>query len=449
MTRPARHGRAGGLRGLHAHYAWVVVAASLLVEFFGIGFGFFALVASYPTFEALGWSRTTVVASGSIMVISVGVLSPLTGIYMDRHSVRTLFVAGGITMALGHALLGVAQTPIQFFVGAAVLGIGMSGVTILPNQVLISRWFRSRLGLANGLVSAGTVLGGALSTMVVTLCSEAYGRRAAFLVLAACVGIVPPLIGLFVVRDRPSDMGLEPYTEGEETTGARAGAAAPATAVARQPVGSLASGEMRDIVRGRTFWLLTGGILLATVPCYTSNKHLILYLHDLGFGATEAASVKSLFITLAGVGRVLVGIAADRFERTLVLLATYLLAALGFPLIFFMPAAPAVIAYAVLFGLAYGGIMPMMPVMVVECFGIAALGTILGLIKIGYDVGAATAPLAAAWAYDRLGDYTLVFTLNGACAWGAVACAVGLDRARRAGAFGPAVESERARAIGG
>jgi len=412
-------------RGFHWHYAWVVVGASLLVEFFGIGFGFFALVASYPYFEALGWARTTVVLSSSVMITTIAILSPLTGIYMDRRSIRHLFVAGGLVMAVGHTLLGVAATPLAFQLGAVVLGVGMAGVTVLPNQVLIARWFRSRLGLANGLISAGTVLGGSLSTIVVTMVSEAWGRRTAFLILAACVGIVPPLIGLLVVRDHPADLGLEPYDEGDVPRDPHRGGPAP---------------TLRRVVADPSFWLVTLGLLFATVPCYTSNKHLILYLHDLGLDATHAASVKSLMILVAGAGRLIAGVLSDRFDRFAVLIGIYALSAASFPLVFAMPAEPALLAYAVLFGLAYGGIMPMMPIMVVACFGTEALGLILGVMKVAYDVGAATAPLAAAWAHDRLGNYDLVFALNWACAIAAVVCSAALwlrERRRQSAAQPP------------
>ena len=84
----------------------------------------------------------------------------------------------------------------------------MSGVTILPNQVLISRWFTSRLGLANGIVSSGTVLGGALSTMVVTLATEAWGRRGAFLLLAALCAVAA-LLGL-QMKSRPTARAAKP-----------------------------------------------------------------------------------------------------------------------------------------------------------------------------------------------------------------------------------------------
>jgi len=408
-------------RGLHWHYAWVVVVASLLIEFFGIGFGFFALVASYPYFETLGWARTTVVGSSSVMITTIAILSPVTGAYMDRRSIRQLFVAGGLVMALGHALIGMAETPLAFYVGAAVLGVGMAGVTVLPNQVLISRWFKSRLGLANGLISAGTVLGGSLSTMVVTLCSESYGRRTAFFILAACVGTVPPLLGYFVVRDHPADMGLEPYDEGEPRP----------TLVPRDTPLTLS-----DMFANADFWLLTLGLLFATVPCYTSNKHLILYLHDLGLEATYAASVKSLMILIAGGGRLIAGLLSDRFDRYWTLVGIYVLSAVSFPLVFLMPSEPALVAYAILFGLAYGGVMPMMPIMVVEVFGLGALGLILGVMKVAYDAGAATAPLAAAYAHDQLGNYDLVFALNWACALVAVVCAVALAvRHRRSAAL--------------
>jgi MFS family permease len=146
-------------------------------------------------------------------------------------------------------------------------------------------------------------------------------------------------------------------------------------------------------------------------------------------------------ILVAGAGRLLAGAASDRFDRGRTLIAIYALSAVSFPLVFAMPAAPVLVAYAVLFGLAYGAIMPTMPIMVIECFGTAALGTVLGIIKVAYDAGAALAPLAAAWAHDVLGDYDLVFALNWACALGAVACAVALARERRRVAVVPDAEA--------
>ena len=50
------------------HYGWWIVVAALAIEFFGIGFGVFALTASYPyLIAAFGWSRTAVVASMTVL----------------------------------------------------------------------------------------------------------------------------------------------------------------------------------------------------------------------------------------------------------------------------------------------------------------------------------------------------------------------------------------------
>ena len=175
-----------------------------------------------------------------------------------------------------------------------------------------------------------------------------------------------------------------------------------------------------------TFCLLWSASCFIPIPVRNTQQRAILYLHDLGLDATHAASVKSLMILVAGGGRLIAGVLSDRFDRFAVLIAIYVLSAVSFPLVFAMPAEPVLLAYAVLFGLAYGGVMPMMPIMVVECFGTAALGVVLGVMKVAYDVGAATAPLAAAWAHDEIGNYDLVFALNWACAVVAVGCAVAL-----------------------
>jgi len=92
------------------------------------------------------------------------------------------------------------QTPAQYLGASALLGFGMSAVTILPNQVLVSRWFQSRIGLVNGIVLAATLMGvivsevtsntasAALVVPVVLALSQAAGIDPVKPALAATVG---------------------------------------------------------------------------------------------------------------------------------------------------------------------------------------------------------------------------------------------------------------------
>lgn len=379
------------------HYAWWIVTGSVVIEFFGLGFGIFALTASYPYWEhAFGWSRTAVVGSMTVVVTTVAALSPLVGWLLDRGSVRRLFVLGSLVQALGLLALSRAQSLPAYYASSFLLGTGMSCVTVMPNQVLLARWFHARLGLVNGLITAGTVLGGSASPVVFSFLAERVGFQTAFRLLTLVVGTIPPLVTLLVIRDRPSDMGIGPF--GEDAT---AGAPGPS------PPGALA-----EAWRHRRTWVLATALFLGSWPCYAATKHIILYLRDQGIAQEPAAAVLSSMLFAAFLGRLLFGVLWDYVSPRTILVADYVLLALGAVILFLARSPEARRLYIVVFGLGYGGLMPLVPLTVVAYFGRRAMGAILGSFKLFYDTAAGLAPLVTAWLYDRDGNYQLAFAVN-------------------------------------
>ncbi len=392
LAAPEPEAAAGTQR---VHYAWWIVTASLVIEFFGLGFGIFALTASYPyLIETFGWSRTATLASMTFVVSTVALCGPVVGTLLDRYSIRPLFVAGSLIQALALVLLSRIQTLPQFYAVSVLLGIGMSGVTVLPNQVLVSRWFRARLGLVNGMITAGTMLGGSASPVLLTWIAERADWRLAFLVMAALAGTMPPLVTWLLVRDRPSDLDLAPYGgEGLE----------PAT---RAP------GALGDAARNPTLWILAVALFCGSWPCYAATKHIILYLRELGVEPITAAGTLSSMLLASTAGRLLFGTLWDYVPARTILVVDYVLLAVG-SLLLLAARDPSVRSvYVVVFGLAYGGLMPLVPLTVVAYFGRARMGAILGCFKLFYDGASATAPLLTAYLYDRLGSYTIPFELN-------------------------------------
>src|SRR6266404_882415 len=94
-------------------YGWYVLAASVVIELFGLGFGVFAITTVYPyiidTFP--GWSRTTVFAPTSIIITVVGLMGPIAGILIDRYPIRYIFAAGIIVQSVALYLFSLVQTP--------------------------------------------------------------------------------------------------------------------------------------------------------------------------------------------------------------------------------------------------------------------------------------------------------------------------------------------------
>jgi MFS family permease len=89
-------------------------------------------------------------------------------------------------------------------------------------------------------------------------------------------------------------------------------------------------------------------------------------------------------------------------------------------------------ALGVVFGLAYGGIMPLYATLVREYFGAAIMGTVFGAVAMLSTLGMALGPWAGGWIYDNLGGYFWLYVAS---------CAVGLGAVSIAFTFRPPSEA--------
>ena len=399
-------------------YGWWVLGASVVIELFGLGFGIFAITTAYPFIvDAFPhWPRTTVFAPTSLIIGIAACLAPLTGAFIDRFPIRVLFAAGIVCQSIGLYLFSRVTTPAEYLAASALVGIGLSGLTILPNQVLVSRWFHTRVGLVNGVILSATAMGAAISPALVTRIIEASDWRNGFRWIALLAFVAPMAVVATIVRDRPSDLGLTPYGAGAERHEG-------------EPRGRGLT--LAEAARHRTFWALAAAIFLGGMPCYSFNKHILVFLKEAGYAPVPAADMKSLFFLVSGCARLSFGWLCDRFDPRRMTLVHVGLIALGYPLILAVPTQPELLVPClVVVGIGYGGLLPSIPILTVHYFGRRHLGMLLGAYKIPYDVAAATAPLFTAWLYDLYGGYRVPETWNSLFAWVGLSIAV-LGLARR------------------
>ena len=86
---------------------------------------------------------------------------------------------------------------------------------------------------------------------------------------------------------------------------------------------------------------------------------------------------------------------------------------------------------AVVFGFAYGGVMPLYAVLAREYFGQRILGTVLGAATMVSTLGMALGPLGGGWIFDRFGGYAWLYIGSFALGMGAVAIALAFPPIRR------------------
>jgi MFS family permease len=307
----------------------------------------------------------------------------------------------GICTGLGLLLTGQVSDLWQiFFTYSLLLAIGTSAIYVVIMST-VSRWFEKRRGLALGMASIGAGMGPLVVAPFATYLISAFDWRGSFTVLGiiALVVVIPLSLPL---RRNPQEVGLLP--DGADFSASEA--------VPQKTIVSADYLSPRQAVRTRSFWLMLGTFLLYSAYLLTILTHLVPHVTDLGFSAAEAAAVLSVAGGATIIGRVFLGVASDRLgKRGAVMLGASLHI---IALLFLLWARELWMFYvfALLFGLGWGGMGPATAALISNTFGLGRLGAILGLLDVGFNIGAAIGPVVAGLIYDLKQSYFLSFLLG-------------------------------------
>jgi len=123
---------------------------------------------------------------------------------------------------------------------------------------------------------------------------------------------------------------------------------------------------------------------------------------------------------LSGLGgRLLFGTAADRFGVKLVLVLGLLLQSICIASYLAVSRLGEFYTLAVVFGTAYGGVMPLYAVLAREYFGPRIMGTVIGGTAMAGSLGMATGPVAGGLIYDTFASYAWLYIGSWAVGLGA------------------------------
>ncbi len=385
-------------------YGWRIVTASFTILFVVVGIVYYSFPVFYlPLINEFGWSRAEVTAGFFFSILLIGPLFGISaGFLIDRHGTRRILLTG--LLFAGSAFLGFAfmHSLLAYYLFYFMQTIGYVSAGPIPNQVLISHWFSRMRGRAMGLAYVGIGVGGAVAPVLARFLIREAGWRRAMLALSGIILLVLIPLALALVKNRPSDMGLCP--DGDPAPAAeRATPATPAT-------------TLRQAMRTRSFWMILTGSLLSIGAVGGVIQHLQLYLGDRRFTPDRAAQVASFLLVASILGRITMGYLADRFPRKYVMLAACLMVAAGIPLLYFPTVPGTVYIFAFIFGFGMGADYMLIPLMTAECFGLASLGRLMGVILTTDAISQALAPVVVGRIYDLHRSYDSGFALLAAMA---------------------------------
>jgi MFS family permease len=390
------------MRSVKVFYGWVIVGAAMVVTCVGFGAMFSLGVFLQPMSADPGWSRTGISTAALLNFLCMGVGSFVWGAVSDRLGTRVVVLLGGVLIGFGTVMASRAVTLGEFQIYFGVIVGFAAGSLYAPLTATTTRWFTRNRSLAVALVSAGLGLGSTTTAPLARWIITNYDWRTAMLVLGdlAWLFIIPAAL---LVREPPA-----PATAG--LPGATAGADGPELTVAQA-------------LRTPQFAALAFTYFACCAAHSGPIFHIVTHALDHGVPAMAAATVLSVAGLASLSGKIVCGLVADRVGAKRVLVAGLVLQAVAISFYLATNELWHFYGVALMFGFAYGGVMPLYAILVREYFGARIMGTIFGAVGFASTVGMSLGPLAGGWLYDTLGGYFWLYIGSFGIGLGAVAIA--------------------------
>ena len=399
---------------MRLHYGWVVVAAGALMTWMAMG-----ALLSLPVFLApisadTGWTRGGIGFAMTLNFLTMGIGSAVWGALSDRYGPRMIVLLGVVLLGGGLALASRSTSLLEFqAIYGLLIGVA-AGSLMVPLISTVTLWFDEHRALAVSLVSSGIgVAPMTVSPFAATLV-VAHGWRTSQLILAAAVIVL--LVPAALCIRRPPHM--------------------PAAAAAGGMGGSELKAAARRAMRSRPFIVLS----LTFFACCATHAgpifHTISYAIGCGLPPMTAVTIYSVEGFAGRVGRLLFGVLADKVgvKRMIVVgLLTQALAAGSYVL---ATGLGDFYTVAFIFGMAYGGVMPLYSALARDYFAPQIMGSVLGAMTLLSGIGMALGPALGGWIYDHFHAYTWMYLGSLAVGLGAGAIALALPRARASGPAG-------------
>jgi MFS family permease len=411
-------------------YGWVILAIVFIVMSVMVGIRnslgfFFKTVAG-----EFGWTRAQTAGAYSIGMLVQSFCSPLFGTLGERWSLRWMMALGvlfgGAALLIGSSIGGL----VQFYLMYALLNVGFTASTFVPQVQILSNWFVKRRGLAMGIANSGQGFAAVLNLSVPFLIAV-IGWRWSYLVLAGfTVVIIFPLTAA-LLRDRPHERAtvadapflnaLERDALAEKESKARLNGTVP----------MIGTPFLKQIFSLRFFLIALTYCAIAFIMTGTT-VHIVPHATDQGFTPEMSGLIFLLWGTCIIGGNLISGV-SDSLGRA----ATYAIgAALGacacVLLAYYHQGMPPALFYvgAALSGSALGLTRPTASALLADHFAGPGFGKLNGSVMMIFALFGALGAFATGLLYDIFGYYRSAFLFLAAAHVAGAAAAIPLGRMR-------------------
>ncbi|XP_049897996.1 monocarboxylate transporter 8 [Epinephelus moara] len=403
-------------------FGWLVVFAATWCNgsIFGIQNSFGILHMMLVKEHAVPDDKTAQFKVAWVGALAMGMIffcSPVVSMFTDHFGCRKTAVSGAAVAFIGLLSTSFANSlSLRYFTYGILFGCG-SSFAFQPSLVILGHYFRQRLGLANGVVTAGASLFSMGLPVFLKKVVGPLGLSRTFQILSLFM-LVQALLALMFKPLLPAGGGMGPPGMGP-------GPAKPqiqpgATGQGGSKWSRVLSG-VRKYFNLRVFHIVTYrvwafGVATAVLGYFVPYIHLMNFVKE-QFKGTQKEWVLLVCIgASSGVGRLAFGKIGDHIpglKKIYMQVASFFALGLMSILIPQCSVFEGLVAVCVFLGLCDGCFLTMMAPIAFELVGpmqaSQAIGYILGLMSLPMTAG----PPIAGLLRDYFGNYTVAFSLAG------------------------------------
>jgi sugar phosphate permease len=388
-------------------YGYWVLLATAILHAMGAGEYYYGFSVFYtPIITEFGWSSAVTAGAFSLSRLEGGLEGPIIGWLVDKYGARKLMLFGLVFTGLGFILMTkVDSVLLLYLVYGGVLSIGHNTGFTHALTSMIAQWFIKKRSRAMSIYAVAAGVGGAAIVPLLAKSIGVYGWR----ITAIFCGLSYWIIGIplyLIVRDKPEDIGLLPdnmkiqeYPNLSDKT------------VTAEDLGLEVDFTASEAIRTPTFWKLVIAEGFRSFILGSVVLHEIPYLISIGIPQGTAASILGLMITFSIPGRLVFGWIGDFYNKRKILIVLMAVQAIG---IFILSEATNILyayTFVIIYGISYGGAVPLLLSLRGELFGRKRYATITGLLAPFRMIGSIIGPIAAGYIYDSYGSYKLAFQI--------------------------------------
>lgn len=374
---------------------WLILGVALcMCLLMGVYYGWSIFVS--PLEREFGWVRSQTSLPLTICLVMFCFGAVAGGLLGKLWPHRFTVWLGALSIGAGFTLASRATGLPELCLGYGIMG-GL-GIGAAYNAILstVLGWFPDRLGLASGLLMMSYGLGGLVINIAGSRVIEAWDWRVTLAGMAAAICGVMLLGGVFL-KARPDTPGpLQPSSsDGSARLKAR-----------RAPAEESLDLSPRQMVLRRSFQMYFIWVLLLYASGLMLIGHAAPFAGEQGLGPGAAAILAGAVAACNGVGRLLSGLALDRFGRKLVMRGISCCFIAASVLLFLSPHSGALTSLGfILVGLSYGAAVACTVAVVNLFYGSRNYSMNFSLANFASAFAALLGPYLAGFLHKSTGGY--------------------------------------------